>query len=143
MDGHTIQDILSREAAPIFQGVYAADKIPPLRMGSAIIVNTDKSTEPGMHWLALYQDREALEFFDSYGQSPDFYGFSFTNVKWNNIPLQSITSNVCGAYCIYYILKRCQGYSMYSIIEKLCNMSDFMMYQFVKKTYGVRMIFKQ
>lgn len=154
MNGNQIHFILSRDpyTSPFFLGVFASDAIPTLKEKSAVVVNVDKSSEPGSHWLAFYYENNNIEFFDSYGNPPEFYGPSFqdffsnySSVSWNSTTLQSLTSNVCGPYCIYFILKRCQGHSLYSIVSSFadCQKNDFRMYQFVKKRYGVRMIFKQ
>lgn len=154
MDGESIHNILSKNPVTSFnfKGVYSVDTIPSLGENQAIIVNTDESTKPGSHWLAFHMDgRKKLEFFDSYGNSPDFYGlnvydlFDISDVCWNCVTFQSLTSNVCGAYCIYYIYKRCQKMSMVSILKKLnvTEKNDFRMYQFVKKKFGVRFAFKK
>ncbi|KAF8791612.1 hypothetical protein HNY73_006453 [Argiope bruennichi] len=154
MNGNEIHYILSKDpyTSPFFRGVFASDTIPILKEKSAIVVNTDTSSEPGSHWLAFYLESDNLEFFDSYGNPPEFYGRLFhdfvshySSVFWNSTPMQSFMSNVCGAYCIYFILKRCQGKSLYSIVSNLseCQKNDFRIYQFGKKRYGVRMIFKQ
>ncbi|GBN93478.1 hypothetical protein AVEN_83819-1 [Araneus ventricosus] len=154
MDGYQIHFILSREpnTSPFYRGVFASDTIPILKGKSVIVVNVDKSTEPGSQWLAFYQEADNLEFLDWYGNPPEFYGprfqeftLNYSSVYWNSTTLQSLTSNVCGAYCICFILKRCQGHSLYSIVRNLihCQKNVFRMYQFVEKRYGVRMIFKQ
>lgn len=155
MDSYEINRILSQDSysANFFSGVYSADNIPLLEHHSSIIVNSDISSSPGTHWLAFYsEDGESLEFFDSYGNPPEFFGEYFLeacskykSVSWNKKEFQSPTSNVCGAYCIYYTRRRCQGHSMYSILNELSlnKKNDFRMYQFVKKRYGVKMIFKK
>ena len=155
MNGRQIDRILSMDTitSPFFQGVYSIDTIPLLREKSAIVINNDESWEAGSHWLALFVDeRKRLEFYDSYGKPPDFYGHylnnyvsHYSNVCWNSITFQSPTSNVCGHYCIYFLRRRCMGDSMYSIIHHLCQYksNDFRLYQFVKKKYGVRFVFRK
>jgi len=155
MNGYQINKILLKEkiTATVYQGVFSADAIPVLPPNSAAVVNRDDSSQPGSHWMAIYIDENGnLEFFDSYGQSPFFYGkliqdyvSKYSNVIWNSVTFQSITSNVCGHYCIYFILKRCQGNSMYFIIQNLYQnkRNDFQIFQFVKKKYGIRMSFKK
>lgn len=155
MNSYSILKILSREhqTAKYFVGVFPSDKIPHIKtFPAALVINADKHTERGSHWLAIFiEDQETLEFFDSYGLPPDNYGehviryvTRFSRVKWNKTCLQSLTSNVCGPFCIYFLIKRCKGLAMHCIV---CNLAekknDFRMYQFVKKRYGVRMIFKK
>lgn len=150
-----IQRILRRDpyTTRYFVGVFPSDKIPPIQTFPAVLViNTDKHTDVGSHWLALFiEENRTLEFFDSYGLHPETYGediarfvMNYPKLKYNTVSLQSPTSNVCGQYCIYFLVKRCQGFCMNFIV---CNLTgkknDFRMYQFVKKRYGVNMIFKK
>ena len=37
----------------------------------AYIVNTDISTDPGEHWVAIYFRRDQDIYFDSYGRPPE------------------------------------------------------------------------
>lgn len=151
MDALQLSHILSHDTStsPFFKGVYARDTLPPLQINSCAIVNADDSSSPGSHWLALFlKTQKIVEFFDSYGNSPDFYGIDtsyYSKIEWNSIVFQSPTSNVCGQYCIYFLYKRCQGHSMYSIVDVLYQKrkTDFQIYQFVKKKYGVRLVFRK
>ena len=62
----------------IFVGVFAADEVPEIidTFPCGFVANTDPSTEPGTHWIAFYfPSREKGEFFDSYGNPPEHYGF--------------------------------------------------------------------
>ncbi|GBL95302.1 hypothetical protein AVEN_37751-1 [Araneus ventricosus] len=59
-------------------------------------------SEPGSHWLAFYSEGSNIEFFDSYGNPPEFYGprfqgftSNYSSVYWNSTTLQSLTSNLC------------------------------------------------
>lgn len=155
MNSSDIHKILSRDpiCARYYAGVFPSDRIPCIgQFPAAIVLNTDKHDEKGTHWLAVYiQDKKTIEFFDSYGLPPNAYGKDISRfvkkyhrVYWNKTALQSLTSNVCGHYCIYFIVKRCQGLCMKSIINVLAGKkNDFRMFQFVKKRYGVNMIFKK
>ncbi|GIY93390.1 uncharacterized protein F54H12.2 [Caerostris extrusa] len=60
----------------------------------------DESSEPGSHWLAFYCENGCIEFFDSFGNPPDFYDprfheitLRYPSVCWNSTPLQNLTSN--------------------------------------------------
>lgn len=151
MNGLQLHFILSQDivTAPYFKGIYAKDTLPILQANTCTVVNSDDSTEPGSHWLALFvNENKTLEFFDSYGNSPDFYGLDtshYLNVIWNTQMFQSPTSNVCGQYCVYFLLKRCQSFSLDSVLNlfEVCKINDFQLYQFVKKKYGVRVVFRK
>ena len=105
-----------------FRGVYAADQLPRkvTQYPSAYIANTDPASMPGTHWVAFYFiNKEKSEFFDSYGNPPDFYGKNFEQFLKNNSShwtfnhktLQSLTSKVCGQFCLFYLLHRCRRIS--------------------------------
>lgn len=150
-----IHRILSSDqhASRHFVGVFSADRLPPIREETALIVNTDTHDEEGSHWLALYvQNKDTLEFFDSFGLPPSVYkpfisryASQFSNLKYNEIPFQSLTSNVCGQYCTYYILQRCKETSMEYILHKLKHSrnNDFRLFDFFKKRYAVNILFKR
>lgn len=115
-----------------FRGVYAADQLPVKvrEFPSAYIANTDPTSKPGTHWVAFYfADEVHGEFFDSYGMSPDFYNEKFeqfvkTNSStwtFNDKKLQSLDSQVCGQYCLYYLLLRCRGITKSKIIEQFSD----------------------
>ena len=93
-----------------FLGVFPQDLIPSfdsLKFPACLVSNTDPSSKPGTHWVALYiVSPSQLEFFDSYGLHPHAYGFTFNLSEYNKTQLQSFSSNVCGEYCIYYLFKR-------------------------------------
>ncbi|GIY45145.1 uncharacterized protein F54H12.2 [Caerostris extrusa] len=40
----------------------------------------DESSEPGSHWLAFYCENGCIEFFDSFGNPPDFYDPRFHEI---------------------------------------------------------------
>ncbi|GFS72859.1 uncharacterized protein NPIL_3791 [Nephila pilipes] len=113
----------------VFKGVFAADKIPDMCLyeKAACVINTDVSTGRGEHWLLFYYEDGKLEFFDSFGRSPeDFNDYISNYVKrftyeTNPIKLQSDESEVCGHYCICYCLLRCLGHSKENILQILLN----------------------
>lgn len=132
-------------------GVFAADEIPthiPLFPFSCI-VNTDPKNKPGQHWVAFYLPSKNLtgEFFDSYGNPPSYYEDIFQlfanglslKLKYSPQQLQSEKTNVCGYYCIYYLMNRCRGMNMYSIIKPFSDNhmnNDQFVYDYVTHTYS-------
>jgi len=103
--------------APGFLGAFAYDKIPikPDSDSFSVILNTDRETEPGDHWIALIYKHRYFYFCDSYGRTfrnPTFSSaFSDTIESFigksahrrNTKFLQQLTSNACGDYCVYFI----------------------------------------
>ncbi len=118
-------DIICRR---YFVDVFASDKLPVKldRLPAALIVNLDKSSMPGSHWVAIYIDQNLNgEFFDSFGNPPTenkiyFERFLESNTKnWtvNRKRLQSNYSAVCGQYCLFYLMHRCRGVKIQDILE--------------------------
>jgi len=114
--------ILRREC----EGVYPANKIPkPYGYPFAVIVNLDKHTEPGSHWVCIFMNRDGeSEFFDSYGRKPDtneiqsYMKKYATRLRCNEKQLQGPYSSACGQYCLYYMYHRLRNYTMNMITEK-------------------------
>ena len=103
--------------AAVFGGVLARDKLPLLTANKCYICNTDISSKPGKHWIAIYIENNKGEYFDSYGLPPlkEFELFLSNNTsKWefNDKQLQSFDSSVCGEYCVVYLMLRCRGVSL-------------------------------
>lgn len=111
----------------IFKGVFPCDSIPnQINPPFALVCNTDPSTKPGEHWVAMFVTSSGQgEYFDSYGISPlrvEFKTFlqkKCTRFRWNKIRFQSDSTSVCGQYCIFYLLLRSGGLSIEEIAAKL------------------------
>ena len=93
-----------------FAGVYAADNFSPnLKNGNFIIVNSNKATQMGTHWLLLCNRNNKYLFADPHGLPLNNYPhvrdrLSFADLGVTEIiqaPLQNLNSNLCGLYCIY------------------------------------------
>ena len=122
MNSTAIEKILRSDnrTRNVFGGVYASDRLPEKvdMYPKAYVANVDKSNKPGSHWIAFCFDSPShVEFFDSLGQSPEPFPFSFVSFLSNNCSkwssneriLQSPFSSVCGHFCIYYIFYRCRN----------------------------------
>ena len=125
MKTYEIENILSKvipTSRTRFLGVFALDQIPQIDNSFSFplcfVSNTHPSTKPGEHWVALfYLSPDSLEFFDSYGLPPAVYGFSLDPRVYNHRTLQSLNSNVCGQYCIFYLYHRSRGKSLSRILN--------------------------
>lgn len=123
MNSQEINEVLVKQKH--FVGVFAADKIPTrLPVGKALIVNTDPSTRPGQHWVALYATASNEgEFFDSFGRPP----FTREVISWcqnhfsksltyNSSLLQHPLSDSCGRFCIQFVRHRIAGVSFHDFV---------------------------
>ena len=100
---------------------------------SSFVVNTDPKGQKGEHWLAIYYDKSGeCTFFDSFGNGPNFFGLekyinrTSTKCDFNKMQIQSIFSNTCGYYCIYFLLLKSRGFSLKQI-QNLFSKTNFNM----------------
>lgn len=113
----------------IFRGVYSSDKLPHyMPYKSIAIANTDMSTGKGKHWVLLYMRKDGtLEFFDSYGNTPDFYNDYLNTLakiyptECNGSQCQAVGSSVCGQYCLFYAIMRQSAFDMSDVIHMFTN----------------------
>lgn len=127
MDTAQLQVILNKHPATklYFGGVFAKDELPWHARHLCYIVNLDSRKEPGSHWVAIYFDKNGqAEFFDSFGFSPSIDRSILSFIKRNSIiwsynaqQLQNQRTIVCGQYCVFYLINRCQQKSLKKIIS--------------------------
>lgn len=93
-----------------FSGVYPSDRIPKLsRETPYAIVNTDKSTESGSHWVALCKDGSDIVFYDSFGRPANRLVPSVKHsgngrvVNTDMDAEQKVMEANCGARCLAWI----------------------------------------
>jgi len=122
-----INKIMKKDAYTknIYLGTLPIDKLPK-KVGypSCIVINNQKSTEPGEHWIAIYFDKQGNgEFFDSFGNPPNYYNLqkylknNCLNFDYNKKKLQSDYSLYCGYYCVLYLLLKARHLSMEKILK--------------------------
>ena len=131
MNTQQIEQILKKDSQTkkIFKKVCALDQLKTPSYPSAYVINSDPKNRPGEHWVAVYFDRCGRgEYFDSYGLPPDLLGLNtymdnYSVKEWiyNRKPLQALFSNVCGHYCVYFILFRCRGVPLHVIISSFTS----------------------
>ena len=115
MNTQEIDEILmnDKETAPHFRGTFSWDTVPDLDEGDSCVVNTHCQELRGEHWIVyLYMDGK-LQFFDSYGEHPSRYpGLPQKVDEFNDRQIQNIDSQVCGHYCVLFLLNRYRGFEM-------------------------------
>lgn len=118
-------------------GVYAADTLPSARDSGydrrwGFVSNTDVMSLPGSHWVSFWVNKDSLEFYDSYGQMPGYYGEHFDKyvrdarktLIYNAYAVQSDYSEVCGLYAMFYLLKKSRNCSMKDIVNTFSDSQD-------------------
>lgn len=114
-----------------FKGVFPSDCLPKtvFKKPAFVVANTDKSNEPGTHWVAFYFPKNGkAEYFDSFGNDPinkEFIKFlqrnstsSTSSYITNKKRLQGDFSTNCGQYCCVYLYFRCYGKSLKHFLNK-------------------------
>ena len=94
-----------------FLGCFPLDRLPPLptQFPKSMIINTDKATKTGDHWLGLVLTEKKCFYFDSFGlplidETIIKYLHSFYKiVTYSNVCIQDVTSNKCGEFCIVFV----------------------------------------
>lgn len=94
----------------LFLGCFPDDKIPESGYNTpyCFIVNTDPSTAPGTHWVAVFVlNPNVVWYFDSLNgvptESMKLFLNSFSKILINERAYQSIFSELCGHFCIVFL----------------------------------------
>ena len=110
----------------IFAGVYVRDELPARNiLGRSIyVINTDRQSGSGVHWVAVYFDgKRRAEYFDSYGRPPlnvEIEHFILRNSDtyiYNTRLLQNFISAACGYYVIYFAQRKRRGIPLKSVLK--------------------------
>ena len=123
-----------------FSNVLARDQLPKkINWPSSFVINTDKQSKPGEHWLAFYYDKDGIcEFFDPLGFSPKYYHldkFLQSTSKeyfYNSQQIQGLFSKYCGYYCTLFVMVKSRNHNL-----------DFFLKLFSKNTKTNDLIIKQ
>ena len=124
MDDFTINKILlsNKVTKDSFKGVFSSDMLPSYAQTGYYVVNLETSQQPSSHWIAIKISKSKCknEYFDSYGLGPPtvpFKKFMKYNYTYNSIRIQHSLSTTCAQWCIYYLWRKCQGWSLRNILK--------------------------
>jgi hypothetical protein len=121
MNTKEIDELLKATCKQDFQGVFSTDTLPS--HPKLFVCNTDPSTKPGEHWIAIYVSKDGRgEYFDSFGRQPEKHFIDYLNEHcrnwiYNKRQLQSIISSFCGYYCCLYCMYRCRGFDLNKVVN--------------------------
>ena len=93
---------------PKFSGVYSRDNLPNKIKYGAYMINLDKYSDIGTHWVALYFYNDDVTYFDSLGVEhipKEIKAFinCFLSITTNIFRIQAYDSIMCGYFCIEFI----------------------------------------
>lgn len=96
-----------------FGGVYPRDSIPKTLRKKFYVINLDKQTGPGTHWVLLF-NINSPKYFDSFGAPPiEEIKIPVTS---NRYRVQAMNSQNCGLYCIYFADELLKGRQLIDIL---------------------------
>jgi hypothetical protein len=109
---------------PRYGGCFSRDDLELKVRGEFYIINLDKESGPGTHWVSLYCClKEHDIYFDSFGCPPPEEVLSFLKsadpnkpLIVNDIQIQSITSANCGYFAVEVCKELDKGYKLSTII---------------------------
>jgi hypothetical protein len=90
----------------VFLGVFAADQVSGLfiKERTAAVINTDSIDGEGKHWWCILRLHGKLEYFDPLGvSSAEVEKRLGQRCYFNDSPVQSDHSALCGQFCIYFV----------------------------------------
>ena len=136
MDDFTINKILllNKVTKDSFIGVFSFNTLPSYAQTGYYVVNLDMSQQQklqnGSHWTAIKISKSKCknEYFDSYGLGPPtvcFKRFMKYNYIYNSKRLQYSLSTTYAQLCIYYMWRKCQGWSLRNILKRFYS-KDFL-----------------
>jgi hypothetical protein len=124
---HEIEKIMKPYKKYGFQGAITVDKLSDLtpKKRMSFIMNLDKSTQPGSHWVAVNIDAlndKSVEYYDSFAEEPpesfmrDLKDLirkikpdTYLKMKINRIKEQDNDLSICGWHFMKFFLNRYRG----------------------------------
>lgn len=104
-----LEEQAKRMGLPL-NGIFNKDDLPSKRQEGGYIFNLQDSVDekgnplPGTHWTAAYIEGNKACYFDSFGFPPPEQVDNFIGKHaWSGNQIQSIRSEVCGYYCLYFL----------------------------------------
>ena len=110
-----------------FLGVFASEKLPPLKTIQSLIPccyvsKIDRTWKGGSKWVDFFHSKPIrFEFFDSNGRQPCEFGFSFPTslqIFQNPYQIQAFGTQVCCHFCIYILYHLAHHYALNSIYNR-------------------------
>ena len=111
-----------------FNEVYSRDNLPHKIKDEAYVIDLHEYSDIGTHWIALYVDKKAATYFDSFGvehipkEIKNFIGNK--NIIANIFRTQAYDSIMCGYYCICFVNFMIAGKSL-TDFTNLSSSNDF------------------
>ena len=106
---------------PYFRGVFMRDNLPetPWEIENGV-VNFNRLSEPGTHWVCYHKNGDEKIYFDSYGQVmlaevKNYLGSSYRNTDI----VQAYNSKICGHLCLFVLKALSNGWTFREVLNHL------------------------
>ena len=102
-----IQNICNQVGIKL-NGIYMKDELSSNISNGNYIVNLQNHNEEGSHWVCFLKSKNNIYWFDSFGCPPmqnevNIFKQNHYNVYYSSVQIQSMTSILCGFFCIAYL----------------------------------------
>ena len=117
-----LEDAAKRLKISSFRGVFLLDKLPKKpNKKECGIVNFDKSSGSGTHWVAWYKNGKTKIYFDSYGVHPPLEVIYYLEkpIHYNTDQLQPAEEVFCGHLCLYVLKELDMGLKFQKVLNKI------------------------
>ena len=114
---------------PYFRGVFMRDTLPSMPLVNECgIVNFNKSSEPGSHWVTYHKINDQRIYFDSFGQVTLYEVQKYLKksnekgkkvIQRNTDVVQLPGTNICGHLCLYILKSLSNGMSFRDALNSL------------------------
>ena len=112
-----------------FKGCFSKDQIKLIGDNKSMIINLQDSNQPGYHWIALKRVKNTIFLFDSFGVGYIPIGIFkvYKNYKiiTNIYRIQDFSSNLCGMFCVLFILYDIKSKNNFIKFLTLFDSTDF------------------
>ena len=93
---------------------------------NGIYVCDDQVAEKsGNHWFLIYVEDDNVNFVDSFAKEPSFYGIELKPLKKLPFQLQSLLSDVCGEYTLFFSYHLSRDYKLEQIYKLFSKTNVF------------------
>lgn len=121
-----------------FGGVFSCDTLPKLRNKfNSFIINLDRHTLPGSHWVAVHFKNEKASYFDSYGRPPSkiilkFLKANSKKIEINKFCFQDFATLTCGYFCLYFLFNMCRNLTLNKLNKNNQTKNEALIARFAK-----------
>ena len=122
LNNFELEDAVKKLKIPSFSGVFLLDTLPKKpNKKECGIVNVNKSSGPGTHWVTWYKNGKNKIYLDSYGVKPPVKVIQYLGkpMHYNTDQVQLAEQVFCGHLCLYILKELSAGHEFQNVLNKL------------------------